>query len=415
MTHVLILQFTEKKLAPEFLESLSSIGLSFEIVSAELASDSMREARAFLLPPEDESEFSFLNWGERYQFALSVLYEAAKLGKPILGMGLGARILIESGLVPGVENDLGHLVKSMSLVQGTTDCEAELNSDVVVAFELTQDYQRNIFTEKLSSHAVLWAPLATRFGRFVITPTLLHEVQNQGMLIFQSISKMRAQLQIPSELMGTLSDSPYGLASPLACSNKMGNVLASVLDFSKSDSAKIVLSAFLQTKIPDLGLPDSNIPLFYFPRPKSIGIFHLKANQKIKLLSSEVQNQKAMYLEKALSAHGLDIQIFSAIYVIHDAGSDAGFIQDEASILFEEKIGMEKPQQIFLIREEDDFEKARKYPMSDERFLQAFEVGEYLIVKTQAPLDFFFLLKKLEWIFGFDSRLQSIYRFDREK
>ena len=77
---------------------------------------------------------------------MQIIREQSKLGKPILGICNGAQILVETGLVPGLEND--------AIGMALTDNKRMQNGQVLgtgfynawVDMRLTDNYQYNAFT-----------------------------------------------------------------------------------------------------------------------------------------------------------------------------------------------------------------------------------------------------------------------------
>lgn len=415
MTQLLVLQFTQTAMPAAFFECLTSLSLDWHLVQASQAAEAVSAASAILLPPEAEAEFLFLNAKMQFAKTQSALHEAAKQGKLILGMGLGGRILVEWGLVPGIENDLGQPVKAMSLARGEKGCDAELHSDLAVGFELIESYQRNQFTQTLPEGALFWAPLATRWGRFVVTPALDHEIQNQGMAVFQSVSKARCDLQFQSELKDrAVSDNPFGVPSYLACCNKQGNVMASVLDFSKSTLAKALLSALAMPLTKDINYYDAKLPLFYFPVPRGLGTYVLDQSHILHGVNCTEQDKKALSLQDALWALGYANQVSSCLYVKSKGDLKTSTLANGIALPLSQPHLKLTKRWIFLLKDQDEIEQSRRYQLLSETMqddMQSIlEMGEYLCIDMQIEMDFFSLLKYLELAFGFDPRLQTIDR-----
>src|SRR5436190_8186019 len=106
-------------------------------------------------------------------------------GKPVLGICNGAQILVETGLVPGLEN---HKV-GMVLTENKRVADDKILGtgyyNSWVHLRLANEYQRNAFTRKLSHKSILHVPIAHGEGRFVMSPALLQEVVAQGLNVFQ--------------------------------------------------------------------------------------------------------------------------------------------------------------------------------------------------------------------------------------
>src|SRR4030095_1385918 len=115
---------------------------------------------------------------------MQVIKAQSKLGKPVLGICNGAQILVETGLVPGVENDkLSMVLTDNKRIQGGKVLGTGFYN-AWVNMRLSDHYQLNAFTRHLKPHDLLHVPVAHAEGRFVIPPALLTEMQNHGLNVF---------------------------------------------------------------------------------------------------------------------------------------------------------------------------------------------------------------------------------------
>lgn len=166
--------------------------------------------------------------------------EQSFLGKPILGIDTGARILVETGLVPGLEdNQVG-----MALVMNHS--KKQENLDV----RLSEGYQLNAFTRYLTSKDILHVSANTE-GRFIISPVLLDEIKRNGLNVFQYCDEQ-----------GAIA-SANNIA---AISNKTGNVMAMVPNLMNAGDA---IFKSMREYITE-GHVVQVIPLYYQPRPAVI-------------------------------------------------------------------------------------------------------------------------------------------------
>ncbi len=148
------------------------------------------------------------------------LREESRKGKPVLGICNGAQILVEAGLVPGLENDqLGvALTENKRLHQGKIVGTGFYNA--WVHLRLTDNYQAGAFTRYLNPQKVLYLPVAHGEGRFLIPPALLSEMQILGLNLFQYCSATgERQDEFPINPNGSIDNIA-------AISNKAGNVMA---------------------------------------------------------------------------------------------------------------------------------------------------------------------------------------------
>lgn len=185
----------------------------------------LAECAGFVIMGEWGHEHSDLPWRE----ALRV---QAHAGKPVLGVSEGAKVLLEMGLVPGVEQDKPAISLAKCVV---------LSSNILM--RLSDQYQLNAFTRRLTLNVTFAAPDAG--VRFVIPPALLMEMRGQGMDVFYYFDEAHpASREIA------------------AVSNKMGNVMAML---SLPESLHEMVFKSMRESIQQ-GCAQPVAPLFYYPR-----------------------------------------------------------------------------------------------------------------------------------------------------
>src|SRR5882724_9676494 len=96
-------------------------------------------------------------------------------GKPVLGICNGAQVLVETGLVPGLEhNKVGMvLTENKRIANGKILGTGYYNAWINML--LSGNYQRNAFARHSTAKAILHVPVAQGEGRFVMTEALLAE------------------------------------------------------------------------------------------------------------------------------------------------------------------------------------------------------------------------------------------------
>ncbi|MFZ2314243.1 MAG: phosphoribosylformylglycinamidine synthase subunit PurQ [Gammaproteobacteria bacterium] len=182
------------------------------------------------------------------QPVMLALAKQSERGLPILGIGNGAQILVESGLVPGLENNK----KSIALVQNKRMFDGKLighhayNTNLDI--KLSADYQRNAFTHRLTKNDILNLPIASAEGRFVMSDALLQEIQINGLNVFQYCDEMN-------------NGSRDNIA---AISNKAGNVMAMMPHPERTPAGDVI---FLSMRhYIKSGYREVIAPLNYYPR-----------------------------------------------------------------------------------------------------------------------------------------------------
>ncbi len=160
------------------------------------------------------------------------LQEQNLLGKPILGLGEGARTLISAGLVPGVEDNL----ECVSLSPYASGQEASY-------VRLVEDYQYNAFT-RLTSLRILKVEATNQFH---IPDALLKEIQINGLDLYHYCLAD-----------GTIQHNIAAIA------NKVGNVMALAACFKQPQHLDILFRSICDYIAS--GHKQSVTPLFYLPR-----------------------------------------------------------------------------------------------------------------------------------------------------
>ncbi|MEE8437740.1 MAG: phosphoribosylformylglycinamidine synthase I [Candidatus Neomarinimicrobiota bacterium] len=151
---------------------------------------------------------------------MDFIKQEAALGKPVLGICNGAQILVEAGLVPGLENyaigvaltDNKRIINGHVIGTGYFNAWANLVSGVTP--------QRTAFTRHLKIGDRLYMPLAHAEGRFIVPKDLLKQLINNEQTVFRYGDETG---NIRSEFPVNPNGSDYNLA---AISNPGGNVLA---------------------------------------------------------------------------------------------------------------------------------------------------------------------------------------------
>lgn len=222
-------------------------------------------------------------------------------GKPLLGICNGAQILVETGLVPGLENN--------KLAMVLTDNKRMANGKILgtgfynawVHMRLSDQYQRNAFTRHLSARDVLSIPVAHGEGRFVMTPVLLQEIMHQGLNVFQYCDEK-------GQITDEFPVNPNGsMANIAAISNKAGNVMAIMPHPERTTQGDAIFSS-MRDYI-EAAHTVTVLPLTYYPRrtptpayQKTPGV----AEIKVELL---ITDNQALTVQNTLRQRGLPVTV----------------------------------------------------------------------------------------------------------
>jgi phosphoribosylformylglycinamidine synthase I len=230
---------------------------------------------------------------------MQVIKAESKKGKPVLGICNGAQILVETGLVPGVENDqLSMALTDNKRIQkgkvlGTGYYNAWVN------MRLSDEYQLNAFTRKLTPSNILHLPVAHGEGRFVIPPALLEEIKAHGLNVFQYCDQQ-------GNIVDEFPVNPNGSINNIAAiSNKAGNVLAMMPHPERTVNCDALFQS-MRDYIAE-GYVQATTPLHYYPRPSAIMRYQPQHHQL--LVDLIITDNSALSVENALNHRGIPVNI----------------------------------------------------------------------------------------------------------
>ena len=225
----------------------------------------------------------------------------SKKGKPVLGICNGAQILVESGLVPGLENhrvgialtDNKRVKSGHVLGVGYYNTWANL--------QMSAPSDRCAFTRRLKSGDFINIPLAHGEGRFIIPNELLEKMISNNQTVFRYCDD---EGNVVDEFPTNPNGSIHNLA---AVCNAQGNVMAMMPHPERTENGDAVFSSikdFIEN-----GNPVTNHTLS-FNRPH----YEVK-NYKSSVYSTEwiidmiITDNEASSVHNALDHLGFDVSI----------------------------------------------------------------------------------------------------------
>lgn len=230
---------------PETVSALERVGMEPIIVAWGESMAELSEMAGYLLT-------GTLLQPSRFEVdtVMHVIAQEAEKGKPVLGISSGAQVLVEMGLVPGLENNKPAIM--------LTNAEQGILPNTFVNIRLAQPYQRNAFTRNIMPDMILRFPLPAAAGRFVMSQALLQEIEEQGLGVFKYCDEA-----------GVMSDeavvNPYDSVHHIAAiSNKAGNVMAMVPNPTLIPEGDTLLSSM--RRYIEKGVFVPVLPLNYYPR-----------------------------------------------------------------------------------------------------------------------------------------------------
>ena len=171
----------------------------------------------------------------------------SKKGKPVLGICNGAQILVESGLVPGLENDqVGvALTDNKRVKDGLVVGVGYYNT--WVNLKMPTPSKRCAFTRHLKKDEIIKIPLAHGEGRFIMPDSLLKSIITNEQDIYRYCDENGMILdEFPINPNGSI----HNLA---AVSNPKGNVMAMMPHPERTENGDPIFSSmkeFIEMKNP---------------------------------------------------------------------------------------------------------------------------------------------------------------------
>ncbi len=272
-------------------------------------------------------------------------------GKPILGICNGAQILVESGLVPGLENNkVGMALTENKRLNAQGEVIGTGYYNAWIHLRLSDDYQRNAFTRLLTPKEVLQIPVAHGEGRFVMTTALLQEVMIQGLNVFQ-------YCDAAGHIVDHFPINPNGSMQNIAAiSNKAGNVMAIMPHPERTVNGDALFQS-MRDFIRD-GTVRVTPPLYYYPRRTTLSHYQKPAEKFECVVALNITDNQALTVQNALRERNFNVTVQRYVHWEISCDSEATYQQiKESGVLFnesKEKAVTIPAGEFFLVRPKED-------------------------------------------------------------
>lgn len=325
---------------------------------------------------------------------MTVIKEQSRLGKPVLGICNGAQILVETGLVPGLEHD-------QLAVALTTNRRVKNHHVFGTGYYNTWVHLKaaNIataFSCALKQDEVLKMPVAHGEGRFMMPESVLKTVRDHHLGVFQYCNDQGV-------MESDYPTNPNGSVDNIAAlGNVAGNVLAMMPhpertaacdDIFKSMRHYIADKKFVKREPLKVTLPTFTI------KP-----YHQPANSQSFFVKLIITDNHAETVKTALKRLGIDADVKRYIHWEVAMTQDVTDELIKSGELFNIRKEMyypslpEKADLNLLVRDIDDMRGQQKLQILTEHFhvpgLKTIKYGVVWQVKTKQVAD----MKKIETI-----------------
>lgn len=287
-------------------------------------------------------------------------------GKPILGICNGAQILVETGLVPGLENNKLGLVltENKRIANGKILGTGFYNA--WVHMRLSENYQRNAFTEHLSAKSIMHIPVAHGEGRFMMSAALLKEIEEQGLNVFQYCDANGA---ITDEFPINPNGSMKNIA---AVSNKAGNVMAMMPHPERTTNGDAIFES-MRDYIKE-GSHQQVAPLHYYPRRTVPVAYQKKSDHQECIVELVITDNQALTVQNTLRQLGIPVTVKRQVHWEINGVDEANLTQiKQSGVLFNDRKELvvntqPKSCAAFLVRAKEDMLGQQKQQTLQDHF-----------------------------------------------
>lgn len=286
-------------------------------------------------------------------------------GKPVLGICNGAQILVEAGLVPGLENNKLAMVLTTNKRISSGKILGTGYYNAWIKMRLTEEYQRNAFTRHLTPKQILQIPIAHAEGRFVMSNALLSEIKAQGLNLFQYCDAEGT----------TLADFPVNpngsIDNIAAISNKRGNVLAMMPHPERTTQGDVIFQS-MRDYIAEQQ-HEQITPLYYYPRRFKMNAYQKPADSFSVLVRLLITDNEALTVQNTLVQMGFNVKVkrWTHWEIACDSKETLTLIR-QTELLYNPRKEMvdtvEPATNLFLVKPQEDWEGQLKLQTLTDHF-----------------------------------------------
>ena len=300
---------------------------------------------------------------------INIIKKESEKGKPVLGIRNGAQILVESGMVPGINKYYlsSSLTNNKRVVNKEVLGTGYYNSWAHISCAI--DPNKSAFTRLLNSGESIHIPFAHAEGRFVIPESLLEILINNDQVPFRYCDNNGNIInQFPTNPNGSM----YNIA---ALSNASGNVMAIMPHPERTvNGDKIFLSMYDYIKRNN----NKNISfLDYGISNNDINIYESENNSLEWVINMIITDNEASSVQSALSQAGVDVKITRLTHWeikgaknsnLNEIEKTGELFNSNKEYIYDYKPEKNESSVTFLIRQKEDMLGRQKMQSLADRF-----------------------------------------------
>jgi len=210
---IAVIWFPGNNCERESARAIESAGMKAEIIRWNDASD-LDKFDGYLIPGgwsyEDRIRAGVIAAKDP---VIKIIKEEAKKGKPVLGICNGAQVLVESGLIPGMKDEVEAAL--------APNINPKIRGYYCTWVRIKNNGKSNAFTNLLKKDEILRIPIAHAEGRFTTkNEKLIQKLADNGQVVFQYCDKN-------GKITDKFPINPNGAVNNIAAiSNPQGNVMS---------------------------------------------------------------------------------------------------------------------------------------------------------------------------------------------
>ncbi len=232
---------------------------------------------------------------------MEYIKKEAAAGKPVIGICNGCQVLVETGLIPGLDADvLAGAVAMNTRVKGGQIIGTGFYHDTIY-IKNTAPTGRSCVTMDLAAGAVVPATVANGEGRFIFPTDLLVELEKNGQIIFKYCTETGEEI---NEFPTTPNGAIWGIAG--FC-NPAGNVVAYMPHPERLERNGESLFNNLRTWLEHP--PTHDYKIQWKPEPVVIESYQTSGNCLQLFVDLKITDNAAKTVELALQQKGFPVKV----------------------------------------------------------------------------------------------------------